>query len=529
MATHHHPPVKTPPDADVREFNLRRGIIHTEISPRLACGLIGLFLLIIGGVPLSQFFRPDRWAVWDLFKTIPTRASLRHYETTLETTSAPRTFVQPYLQFAASAWGGFGNVNAVIGRGGWLFYAPGVAYVTGRGFLDPDRLKWRWKERIDAGDAVFHPDPRPAIKEFAALCRRYGARLVLLPVPDKAMLQPAQLSGRVTLPGAAPNNPDFAQFVTEMQAAGVEVFDATPATLAVGDVRFLRQDTHWTPDWMDTVAQALAARLGPAGQPPGPLEPVTVTRVGDLVDMLKLPANQLLFPPQIITVQRVLAPGTKQPWQPSRNADILILGDSFANVFSAEVMGWGDTAGFVEHLAYHLGRPVDRITRNDNGASATRQILAEEMARGTDRLKGKKIVVWEFAIRELMVGDWKPITYRLGQPAPPQFFVPAAGQTIAVTGRIAAIAPAPRPGTVPYKDHIIALHLTDLPGARDALVYAWSMRNNVWTPTARWQPGQQVTLKLRAWNAVESRYGAINRGELPDDNLLLAEPCWSEE
>jgi len=528
MVTHHHPRVRIPPEEDVREFNLRRGIIHTEISPRLARGLIGLFLLIICGVPLSQFFQPDRWEVWELFETIPTRASLHHYETTLETTSAPRTFVQPYLQLAASAWGGFGNVNAVIGRGGWLFYAPGIEYVTGRGFLDPNRLKWRWKERIDAGDAAFHPDPRPAIKEFAALCRQYGARLVLLPVPDKAMLQPAQLSGRVTLPGATPNNPDFGRFVAEMQAAGIEVFDATPTTLTAGDVRFLQQDTHWTPDWMDAVSRALAARLGPTAPPTATLEPVAVTRVGDLVDMLKLPAHQQLFLPQTITVQRVLDSGTRQSWQPSHDADILVLGDSFTNVFSAEVMGWGDSAGFVEHLSYHLGKPVDRITRNDNGASATRQILAEEMARGNDRLKGKRVVVWEFAIRELMVGDWKPITYRLDQPAPRQFFVPSAGQTVQVSGRIVAIAPAPRPGTVPYKDHIIALHLTDLPGGRDALVYVWSMRNNVWTPAARWQPGQQVTLKLRAWSDVEAKYEAINRAELSDENLLSAEPCWSE-
>jgi hypothetical protein len=69
-------------------------------------------------------------------------------------------------------------------------------------------------------------------------------------------------------------------------------------------------------------------------------------------------------------------------------------------------MGWGESAGFAEHLSRALGlRAIDCIVRNSNGAFATREILSQELARGRDRLAGKKLVVWEFAARELAFGD----------------------------------------------------------------------------------------------------------------------------
>ena len=47
----------------------------------------------------------------------------------------------------------------------------------------------------------------------------------------------------------------------------------------------------------------------------------------------------------------------------------------------------------------------------------------------------------------------------------------------------------PRPGKVSYKDHIEALHLVDVvpenslgeAAPSQAVVYLWSMRDNVWT------------------------------------------------
>ena len=76
----------------------------------------------------------------------------------------------------------------------------------------------------------------------------------------------------------------------------------------------MRQDTHWTPEWMEKVAGDLAAFLVGKG-----LVPLTaaagartwravaksVSRVGDVTDMLGLPEGQTLFSPETHTIHEV--------------------------------------------------------------------------------------------------------------------------------------------------------------------------------------------------------------------------------
>jgi alginate O-acetyltransferase complex protein AlgJ len=54
------------------------------------------------------------------------------------------------------------------------------------------------------------------------------------------------------------------------------------------------------------------------------------------------------------------------------------------------------------------------------------------------------------------------------------------------------------------------------------------MRDNVLTPTARFRPGDRVTLRLRPWADVADRYEKINRSEIDDTAVQLEEPCWGE-
>ena len=117
-----------------------------------------------------------------------------------------------------------------------------------------------------------------------------------------------------------------------------------------------------------------------------------------------------LFPPEAVWLRRVLQPDGS-PWRPSRDADVLVLGDSFSNIYSLESMGWGTSAGFAEQFSYVLRRPLDRLVQNDEGAFATRAMLQRE----PDRLDGKRVVVYQFAVRELMFGDWKVIPLPLAR------------------------------------------------------------------------------------------------------------------
>jgi alginate O-acetyltransferase complex protein AlgJ len=97
-----------------------------------------------------------------------------------------------------------------------------------------------------------------------------------------------------------------------------------------------------------------------------------------------------------------------QPWAPDPAAKILLLGDSFCNIFEMEGMGWGAHGGLAAWMSLLLQEPVDAITQNGDGAHATRLRLDQALQRGDDRLAGKRVVVFAFAARELSLGDWKP-------------------------------------------------------------------------------------------------------------------------
>jgi len=452
------PPPSAPPRGDARterpsgrggptdpahDFELRRGILHTTITRPMAGLLVVTFLLVIWTVPVAQAVlevtRGDESVLPDLFRHAPTKDSIKQFEEDLEKASYVREAVRPEVQYALTRYGGFGNSKAVIGRQGWLFYQPGLVAVGGPPFLDEAILASRRKLALDEdARAPAEPDPRPAILDFAHYLSTRGIRLVLFPVPDKAALQPAELSARLERSGAPAVNPDYPRLVVELERAGVAVFDPTPARLDVdAEPRFLRQDTHWTPEWMEETAGALArflasrGLLGPSVAPRSfPTVSKTVSRVGDIVDMLRLPEWQSLYLPQTVTVHEVhTADGALFAPTPGPTSEVLVLGDSFFNIYTLGQMGWGEAAGFGPQLARALGRDIDVIAQNDAGAHATRQLLWNALAEDTqpgddpggadanahvkakDRLQGKKLVIWELASRELAVGNWKPLIW----------------------------------------------------------------------------------------------------------------------
>jgi hypothetical protein len=118
--------------------------------------------------------------------------------------------------------------------------------------------------------------------------------------------------------------------------------------------------------------------------------------------MLDLPEQQSLVAAETVTIRQVRAEDGS-PWRSTPDADVLVLGDSFSNIYALESMAWGTSAGLVEQLSYLLRRPVDRIVQNDDGAFATRAMLQQNPRR----LDGKRVVVYQFAERELAFGDWK--------------------------------------------------------------------------------------------------------------------------
>lgn len=473
----------------------------------------------------------------DLWRLLPRGAQLKAAEKELETESVVSEWLLPRVQSFLSTTFGAGNEQVYVGRDGWLFYRPDIEYLTGPPFLTPAAFRHRTQA------TAVQPDPLKAIVAFRDQLAARGIGLVVIPVPTKASIEPERLSFRARAEELLENE-SFAEFERRLSAAGVQFLDPAPLLMdrkaGSNDLpQFLEKDTHWRPEAMEFVAGRLAWLINSAepNGSTGPLQisPAEISGRGDIARMLKLPqGNREIDAPQRVPIRQVN--DRDNPWRPTREADILLLGDSFANIFSLAGLGWGESAGLAEHLSAALGgRPLDCILRNSDAAFATREILSRELARGKDRLAGKKWVIWEFATRELAFGDWKMLEMKLGQPAPAKFFVPKAGETATATGTIEAISAVPRPGSVPYQDHILALHLSDLTvdGRKEtetleAFVYAESMRDSVLTPIAHLRPGDRVTLRLRAWTDVSDRYEKINRSEIDEPAVQLEEPCWGE-
>ncbi|MEX0746140.1 MAG: hypothetical protein WD118_11110 [Phycisphaeraceae bacterium] len=493
----------------------------------------------------------------DVLAALPDERAIDEFETNLEERALTGEVLLPRVQHLLTAIGRTGNEQAVHGhtpwlgsldgppdrsRGErWLFYQPDIDYLTGEPFLDAGRL-----ERM-ARHASVQADPVEGVLHFHRQLAARGIELVLVPTPVKPTIHPERLSDRYGDDAPLLNNRSFGSFVTRVRDAGVHVFDPGPllheAKRDTGRPQYLATDTHWTPEAMQRVAAHLAAELRDAALLPGDLsaiyqrQPAEAAALGDVAVMLKLPDHQRLFAPEPVTIARVVD-DAGDAWSATRHAPLLVLGDSFTNVYSRDEMGFGEAAGFVEQLSYELQSPADRIVINAGGAHATRQQLAQNLARGVDRLAGVRVVVWQFAARELLSGDWRLIDLPDVEPAGDDGVEPREGEVL-VEATIGDIARPPRPGTVAYRDAVVAVHLVDAraitsddrdvgPAIDDELlVYVMGMADNRWTNAANWRRGQRVTIRLRPWDDVVERYGSLQLKTLGTDADFL-EPWWGE-
>lgn len=343
-------------------------------------------------------------------------AAMQAFEDDLEASSLLRERLLPPVQLALSRTVGLGNEQAYLGRDGWLFYRADVDHVTAPPFLDPAVLEQRRFEESKPGDPL-DPDPLPALLALHQELAARGIRLLVVPTPVKPTLAPDRFSRRYD-GHSTPRNPAEPRFVEGLRDAGVAVLDPLPiledGAEASPESPYLTADTHWRPEAMERVARELADRVEREGRfadaaLAGYRERVATTEGrGDIAVMLKLPRGRDAFARESVQIRPVLT-WEGGLWQPDDDAEVLLLGDSFTNVFSDPGLGWGAGAGLAERLAFHLQRPVDRIARNAGGSHVTRRLLAQELARNPRRLEGVKTVVYQFAVRELSQGDWPVI------------------------------------------------------------------------------------------------------------------------
>jgi hypothetical protein len=431
-----------------REQQALREIGQTAISSPLAWCLALVFLLTIVSVPLMEPLSrepgrggedatsairtasPGPWhefagAVGGSLRAVEDRglrqanhqllAAMEGFEARLEDESFLRRLVLPVVQGLLTRVFGVGNEEVYPGRHDWLFYRPDIDYVTGRGFLDEPVLRARVLQSDPWTDPP-RPDPVPALVELQEELESRGVDLLLLPTPVKPVLEPEFFSRRYAQGPRPIQNPSYELFCRRLVEAGIELFDvAESLSLEAGaksDPLFLRVDSHWTPAAVEQVARSVGLRLDALGWTP-PSVPgrffqrrIEVENLGDIAQMLSPTLAQTERWQQRVTSHRIVD-GAGRPWRSDPRAEILLLGDSFSNIYSDPGLGWGVGAGLAEQLSFFLQAPVDKIALNAGGALATRKALQRQWQGASGRLQDKRIVIYQFAVRELAQGDWR--------------------------------------------------------------------------------------------------------------------------
>jgi len=428
-----------------REAIALKEVGQTDVVRAVSVGLIAVFMMLMASSALVEILRPRgdgavAWRPWTRVGSLATQIppaievavnegllagnrrlheAIDAFEDGLEDDSALIALVQPRTQLLLTRWLGAGTEEVYPGASGWLFFRPDVDSLTGPAFLAPEVMS----RRARGGDqwaSPPQPDPLLAIAELKAQVEAAGAQLLVIPTPLKPAIHPEAFTGRFDGVSEPIRNPSEVEFAAGLREIGVVVFD--PAEVMArdraetGETQFLRTDTHWTPRAVDLVSQELAefirSQYGLAPMMRLERREATAENLGDIAVKLRLPAHQTLITPEAVRIQRVFGLD-RQLWKPDAGADVLLLGDSFTNIYSTPELGWGSAAGLAEQLSFHLGRPVDRLAVNAGGAHATREALRRTADGDRGGLGGKRLVIYQFANRELNGGDWK-----LFQPPP---------------------------------------------------------------------------------------------------------------
>jgi hypothetical protein len=371
-----------------------------------------VFLTVIAAPGLIQTVfelrHGERPLALDVFLHAPTARNLHEYEQNLEKTSLVVKQLRPWMQYLEWRLLADAGENAVLGRHGWLFYRPSVRYVIERPARAPE------------GDFV---DPVAAIQSFRDQLDARGIRLLLVPVPNKESVYPEMVAARANHAGVIVCD-ETRRLLDELKHRGIEYVDlfeafgrAKQQEKSSAPIRlYLARDSHWSPEGAQLAAGAVARRaLKGGGLALGHYayteRSLTALRHGDLVAMLQVPQIERALEPETLTCRQVIHQDTGALYRDSPESEVLILGDSFLRIYEKDEPG---AAGLIAHLARELGQPLTSIV-NDGGAST---LVRQDLARRPSLLVNKRLVIWEFAEREIRLGTqgWRIVPLDRSSP-----------------------------------------------------------------------------------------------------------------
>ena len=478
-----------------------------------ACRLfIGIFLFIIIIPPLyrnifeisaklqtDELNHDSSWTpVIELFnkkKNQSLNEHLKSFEKNLETAlfaETPRKLTQSTLSLSPLKEG---NRNVRIGKDGWLFLDNSIESLTGQGPFHDEPFPFK-----KDGNS-----PVDAIKRFADQLDNFGARLILVSIPSKAMIYPEKINHNIKGPIS---HPDAQRLVSELNSLpNLDVLDLTRSLFNLKKDKkvFLKQDTHWTPEAMEEAAKIIANHIKSMDinidkVNLNPKQKEGRKAYGDLVEKINIWDGAF-------NKESVIAKPIKGNTR-DRNSEIILLGDSFTNIYSSnQGLGWGNNAGLPEHIASNVGTPIDVISINGGGATKVRKKLAQRRGSSED-MENKKVVIWAITCRDLFLSQeqcidrnisWENVSFdkRPLEKKP-------TNNKITIRAKLIEKPKIPDPNQTTYKDllygadyEIIETISGQAPeeGKKIAVVN-WAFKNRVLLPSANYEIGSVRNLQL---------------------------------
>ncbi|MCI0535668.1 MAG: hypothetical protein L0Z50_10620, partial [Verrucomicrobiales bacterium] len=144
--------------------------------------VIVAFLAMLAPPPLVQTVVEARRGEWpralQVFTQRPTPESLRAYDKSLEDSSVTVSTLRPWMQAAQYFALRDGGEKALVGHDGWLFYQPGVSFLTQRPLPRDSTPR----------------DALAAVVKFRDELAARGIRLIVMPAPNKESVYPEKLA-----------------------------------------------------------------------------------------------------------------------------------------------------------------------------------------------------------------------------------------------------------------------------------------------------------------------------------------------
>jgi len=313
--------------------------------------------------------------------------------------------------------------------------------------------------------------------------RSLGIDLLVVPVPDKNDIYPAELAplGEEGVPTVHLRSK---RLYLRLLRAGVEVVDCEAQLRAARADEppplYMLRDTHWSPAGARVVAAEVARRLRRYPEIPGEgyarvREDVTLKRGGDLqVNWRRTGAKPF---PEEEHVFTGVETAKGRPLEVDHASPVLVLGDSYS------VYPYDGHLSFWTHLAQLLDRPVAIADRAGGGNK-----VLEHFARlGKGRRGSIRVVVLLFTSCSFYEVDFPEIPLG-GDPSGVR-----EGERVATVALLDA-PPAIDPEAVDYEDALAAVR-AELDGETVVLKVP-IMRGRRLLPAASWQAGASLRLRL---------------------------------